>query len=70
MRKLAIAGVLTLVAQDASVAVVIVLANHYGADANSDAGGDCPAEQRSESERDESAEAVQERAMRSSASAS
>jgi peptidoglycan biosynthesis protein MviN/MurJ (putative lipid II flippase) len=32
VRKLAIAGVLTLVAQDASVAVVIVLANHYGAD--------------------------------------
>ena len=30
MRKLAIAGVLTLVAQDASVAVVIVLANRYG----------------------------------------
>ena len=32
VRKLAVAGVLTLVAQDASVAVVIVLANHYGAD--------------------------------------
>jgi putative peptidoglycan lipid II flippase len=32
VRKLAIAGVLTLVAQDASVAVVIVLANHYGDD--------------------------------------
>ena len=31
VRKLAIAGVLTLVAQDASVAVVIVLANRYGA---------------------------------------
>jgi putative peptidoglycan lipid II flippase len=30
VRKLAIAGVLTLVAQDASVAVVIVLANRYG----------------------------------------
>jgi peptidoglycan biosynthesis protein MviN/MurJ (putative lipid II flippase) len=31
VRKLAIAGVLTLIAQDASVAVVIVLANRYGA---------------------------------------
>jgi putative peptidoglycan lipid II flippase len=31
VRKLAIAGVLTLVAQDTSVAVVIVLANRYGA---------------------------------------
>jgi putative peptidoglycan lipid II flippase len=31
VRRLAIAGVLTLVAQDASVAVVIVLANRYGA---------------------------------------
>jgi peptidoglycan biosynthesis protein MviN/MurJ (putative lipid II flippase) len=30
VRRLAIAGVLTLVAQDASVAVVIVLANRYG----------------------------------------
>jgi putative peptidoglycan lipid II flippase len=30
VRKLAIAGVLTLIAQDASVAVVIVLANRYG----------------------------------------
>ena len=30
MRKLALAGVLTLVAQDASVAVVIVLANRFG----------------------------------------
>jgi putative peptidoglycan lipid II flippase len=31
VRRLAIAGVVTLVAQDASVAVVIVLANRYGA---------------------------------------
>jgi peptidoglycan biosynthesis protein MviN/MurJ (putative lipid II flippase) len=31
VRRLALAGVVTLVAQDASVAVVIVLANHYGA---------------------------------------
>ena len=31
VRRLAIAGLLTLVAQDASVAVVIVLANRYGA---------------------------------------
>lgn len=30
VRRLAIAGVLTLVVQDASVAVVIILANHYG----------------------------------------
>jgi peptidoglycan biosynthesis protein MviN/MurJ (putative lipid II flippase) len=33
VRRLAVAGVATLVAQDASVAVVIVLANHYGTDA-------------------------------------
>ncbi len=32
VRRLALAGVATLVAQDASVAVVIVLANHFGAD--------------------------------------
>ena len=31
VRRLALAGVATLVAQDASVAVVIVLANHFGA---------------------------------------
>ena len=31
VRRLALAGVAALVAQDASVAVVIVLANHYGA---------------------------------------
>ena len=30
VRRLALAGVVTLVAQDASVAVVIVLANHFG----------------------------------------
>jgi putative peptidoglycan lipid II flippase len=30
VRRLAVAGVLTLLAQDASTAVVIVLANHYG----------------------------------------
>ena len=42
--KLAIAGVLTLVAQDASVAVVIVLANRYGSSARSsctDSRGPC-----------------------------
>jgi putative peptidoglycan lipid II flippase len=33
VRRLALAGVATLVAQDASVAVVIVLANHYGTNA-------------------------------------
>jgi putative peptidoglycan lipid II flippase len=32
VRRLALAGVVTLVAQDASVAVVIVLANHFGND--------------------------------------
>jgi peptidoglycan biosynthesis protein MviN/MurJ (putative lipid II flippase) len=32
VRRLALAGVATLVAQDASVAVVIVLANHFGGD--------------------------------------
>jgi putative peptidoglycan lipid II flippase len=32
VRRLAMAGVAALIAQDASVAVVIVLANHYGAD--------------------------------------
>jgi putative peptidoglycan lipid II flippase len=32
VRRLALAGVVTLIAQDASTAVVIVLANHFGAD--------------------------------------